>query len=382
VTPGHRRVLTHARLSVCLCLCLCLCRALYLFLSIHTLSPSALRPAERDQAMRIAHRDLTPNNVMVSWSDVVKITDFGLSRRFGTAELLQSCVGTLMYSCPELAAGRPYTEKADIWAAGCLLYQMVTLTPPFAASNVLTLAKRIVAGEYPPLPDTATPLLHRVVAACLNTDPDARPDILGVCSLMSEQILLRLDATHERCLRLERTASSAGRARPPSGRRGANLTSSMGSDASAVSQRSPRRPMLPRWESGGSLRVAADTDEDHQLQVPEAPLFVRTPSGSGDDDGPPGPLAASLDTTPPRSLRRSISTPLRPMRPSSRGPHSSSAGTSGPASLAVTPPSRPMTATGSISTHRRTRRCADVYMFTNTHIYVYIYRHTCVYVRA
>ena len=54
---------------------------------------------------------------------------------------------------PEIVQDHPYGEKADIWALGCILYQMCTLSPPFSTSNMLALASRIVAGKYEPLPE-------------------------------------------------------------------------------------------------------------------------------------------------------------------------------------------------------------------------------------
>ena len=53
---------------------------------------------------------------------------------------MQSVVGTILYSCPELVKNEPYSNKADVWAIGCLLYQMCTLTPPSYRDGMSTLA--------------------------------------------------------------------------------------------------------------------------------------------------------------------------------------------------------------------------------------------------
>ena len=53
---------------------------------------------------------------------------------------MQSVVGTILYSCPELVKNEPYSAKADVWAIGCLLYQMCTLKHPFYAVGMSTLA--------------------------------------------------------------------------------------------------------------------------------------------------------------------------------------------------------------------------------------------------
>ena len=52
----------------------------------------------------------------------------------------------LLCFSPELIQGVPYSEKADVWAAGCILHQMAALEPPFNAQNVLALAKKVVDG--------------------------------------------------------------------------------------------------------------------------------------------------------------------------------------------------------------------------------------------
>jgi serine/threonine protein kinase len=62
---------------------------------------------------------------------------------------MKSFVGTLAYSCPEIIENQPYSEKADIWALGCIAYELTKGHSPFSVgSNPLTLAKKIVECEY------------------------------------------------------------------------------------------------------------------------------------------------------------------------------------------------------------------------------------------
>ncbi|KAJ0066637.1 hypothetical protein NL108_016474, partial [Boleophthalmus pectinirostris] len=109
----------------------------------------ALRYLHRDK--RIVHRDLSPNNIMLGEQDWVTITDFGLAKQKQENSKLTSVVGTILYSCPEVVKSEPYGEKADVWALGCVLYQMVTLQPPFYSSNMLSLANKIVEAQYEPV---------------------------------------------------------------------------------------------------------------------------------------------------------------------------------------------------------------------------------------
>lgn len=97
---------------------------------------------------KVVHRDLTPGNIMLGWYDKVTITDFGLARQRQTGNtLMESSVGTLTYSCPEIIQSKPYNDKSDIWSVGCLLYQMAVLAPPFHTTNMLALAKNIVEAR-------------------------------------------------------------------------------------------------------------------------------------------------------------------------------------------------------------------------------------------
>lgn len=110
----------------------------------------ALRYLHKEK--RVVHRDLTPNNIMLGENDKVTITDFGAAKhKTKDCSKMMSVVGTILYSCPELIQNQPYCDKVDVWALGCILYQMATLQPPFFSSNIIALAKLIVEARYEPV---------------------------------------------------------------------------------------------------------------------------------------------------------------------------------------------------------------------------------------
>ena len=111
----------------------------------------------------VVHRDITPSNILVEHDTRrVKLVDFGLAKadpgaggggargRRHTA-VMQSAVGTMPYSCPEIIMHEPYGPKADVWSLGCVLYHMLALRAPFDCSNMLMMASAIVEGRYPSL---------------------------------------------------------------------------------------------------------------------------------------------------------------------------------------------------------------------------------------
>jgi NIMA (never in mitosis gene a)-related kinase len=70
----------------------------------------------------------------------------------------------------------PYGIKSDVWSLGCVIYEMISLKPPFRASNMEGLYKKIIKGNYSPLPNQYSKDLAKVVKAMLMVDPEERPD--------------------------------------------------------------------------------------------------------------------------------------------------------------------------------------------------------------
>lgn len=145
---------------------------------------------------KVVHRDFTPPNIMITKRHHVKIADFGLAKQRGThsSSHTQAFVGTILYSCPEIVRNRPYTEKADIWSLGVILYELATLQQPFTGENPLAIARKIVEEDYIKLePGEYSSLLVNVVRNCMTVNPENRPDILHLCQMIGPLLMLQID---------------------------------------------------------------------------------------------------------------------------------------------------------------------------------------------
>ena len=99
----------------------------------------------------ILHRDLKPMNIFLTNKNQIKIGDLGVAKLLSTNTNAQTCIGTPYYLSPEICKEKPYNSKGDVWALGCILYELSTFNKPFVASNPAALILKIINGKYTPL---------------------------------------------------------------------------------------------------------------------------------------------------------------------------------------------------------------------------------------
>lgn len=129
---------------------------------------------------KIIHRDLKAQNIFVMKSDnSIRLGDFGVARILDyTAAKAKTQVGTPYYIAPEILKARSYTNKADIWSLGILLYEISALDVPIKATNLHDLYQRIMTfKKVPALPRQYSSTLKNLIESMLNTDASKRPSI-------------------------------------------------------------------------------------------------------------------------------------------------------------------------------------------------------------
>ena len=131
---------------------------------------------EFGEALAIVHRDISPQNVLVSWDGAVKIVDFGIARARHVTEDEGVIKGKFAYMSPEQARGEPVDCRSDVWSAGIVLHELVTGRPLFAGRGKEAL-EQVKAGAIAPLRDAVPDVpaaLERVVMRALAFHRDDR----------------------------------------------------------------------------------------------------------------------------------------------------------------------------------------------------------------
>ena len=126
---------------------------------------------------KILHRDIKTLNIFLTKDLNGKIGDLGVAKVLeGTAHAI-TFIGTPYYVSPEMCQNKPYNEKSDIWALGCILYELITFCHPFTASNQAALFIKILHGNYTPLPESTSQDLSNMVKFILQKNYKKRPSM-------------------------------------------------------------------------------------------------------------------------------------------------------------------------------------------------------------
>ena len=155
----------------------------------------------------VIHRDLKPLNIKVTPDGKVKVLDFGLAKALagdgGEASLSQSptismtatqpgvILGTAAYMAPEQARGQEVDKRADVWAFGCVLYEMLTGRQTWAGPTVTDMIAAAVAKDpdFTTLPPNLNPRIQELLRRCLEKEPKNRWQAVGDVRVEAEQLL-------------------------------------------------------------------------------------------------------------------------------------------------------------------------------------------------
>ncbi|MHC4191709.1 MAG: tetratricopeptide repeat protein [Planctomycetota bacterium] len=167
----------------------------------------------------VIHRDLKPGNIKITPDGKVKVLDFGLAKAVGGEAVDQQStvtepgrvIGTPAYMSPEQARGKPADKRSDIWAFGCVLYEMLTGRIPFKGETISDTLAAILEHEphWQVLPENIPANIRSLLRHCLKKDQRRRLQHIGDAGIMLEETTVELQRSTLRTELLE-----AGQAKP------------------------------------------------------------------------------------------------------------------------------------------------------------------------
>jgi eukaryotic-like serine/threonine-protein kinase len=146
-------------------------------------------------AMGVVHRDVSPQNILISTGGAVKVIDFGIAKaqnRLGTRTRTGVVKGKVQYMAPEQAKGDAHDRRVDVWALGVCLYELISDRLPFDGDNPLEVLSRITSYDPPPIEGELPPGVREVIAGALARDPEERFQTAAALRRAIENVLTQL----------------------------------------------------------------------------------------------------------------------------------------------------------------------------------------------
>ena len=133
--------------------------------------------------LKILHRDLKTSNIFLTKDLNIKIGDLGVAKKLSRGKFAKTIIGTPYYLSPEICEEKPYNEKSDIWALGCILYELCTFHHPFEAKSQGALVLKILNGNPTPIKKSYSEDLQKVITLILDKNIYKRPSCKTILKL-------------------------------------------------------------------------------------------------------------------------------------------------------------------------------------------------------
>jgi serine/threonine protein kinase len=127
----------------------------------------------------IVHRDLKPSNLLVDENGNVKVADFGFARIKEDNATMTRC-GTPCWTAPEVIRGEKYSETADVYSFGVIMWQVLTRKQPFAGRNFMGVSLDVLDGRRPQVPAECPAGFKKVMKKCWHGEASKRPSMESV----------------------------------------------------------------------------------------------------------------------------------------------------------------------------------------------------------
>lgn len=263
----------------------------------------------------IMHRDLKPHNIFLSSEgDKALIGDFGVCRVLESKhELAQTITGTPYYLSPEVFQRKPYSFKSDIWALGCILFELASLSVPFDAIDVAGLSVKVCRGSNPTFPSRYSSQLRELFQSLMQRDHRSRPsaDELLARPFVSSAVnglIKESPISHSDCFT---TAASSARSPSPTFRR--RMSGSPGG-----------LPPIPQPTQHSPSSLRSPSPRDVRTRSPDARNQVTNQRPSIRANSPRGQITPSKQeryVSPVRMGSARLATaPRRPQASATRSP--------------------------------------------------------------
>jgi serine/threonine protein kinase len=270
-----------------------------------------------DRELGLVHRDISPQNVLVSYEGEVKVIDFGLAKStLSTAKTSPSILlGKFLYMSPEQARHQRVDRRSDLYAVGLLLYELIAQENPFAAGGMADLMARVQNPQIPPLrsvePRCPQPV-HELVMKALAVEPAQRFQTAEEFRARLQSVLFEVDpeAGPESSSQLMREVFAAEYA---SERKQLSALRDRGeSETSRAETRESNRVSVPERSRAETVEAAQQAD------TAEAPRPLRRPSEEPSvvvDQSEAGPLEPAPVTVPMMRPGEASTPSVRKLKP-------------------------------------------------------------------